>query len=437
MTKLTSIAALQQEWRETNRQPSRLIEELLQLASAENPLNRIFTTLCETHARTAAQHADVQLRCATMPPLLGVPVVIKDNIDVAGVATTSGSKMLAQPPATRDAAVVRRLAQAGAIILGKTNLDEAALGATGRNDHFGRCINPLKPAMLTGGSSSGSAAAVAAGYALLGIGTDTLGSVRMPAALCELVGFKPSHGAISMDGIAPLYPRFDSVGIIAQSIDDVQRAYEVLRDHPQTTSSSGETLRLLYVSDAALSFVDSALVDAYRYCLKRLAALPEIQLTPLPDIDFVAVARAALWEVASSFAATTLTRAASSPFALGKDLQKLLDFARAMPDSKLQTGRQLLHETAQLVRASLGAADALLTPTCPVSSVAADSELPRSISAFVTIANITGLPAVAWPQPVNVSSSAISTMSLQLIGHAKQDDTLLQLARTTQGLLRS
>jgi aspartyl-tRNA(Asn)/glutamyl-tRNA(Gln) amidotransferase subunit A len=436
MTKLTSIAALQQEWREANRQPSRLIEELLQRASAENPLNRIFTTLCETSARTTAQHADVQLASGTMLPLLGVPVAIKDNIDIAGVATTSGSKVLAAPPATHDAAVVQRLAQAGAIMLGKTHLDEAALGATGRNEHFGRCINPLKPALLTGGSSSGSAAAVAAGYALLGIGTDTLGSVRIPAALCELVGFKPSHGAISMAGVAPLYPRFDSVGIMAQSIDDVQRAYEVLRDQPETTPSSSQTLRLLYVSDSALTFVDTALADTYRHCVSCLTALPWIQLTPLPEIDFVAVARAALWEVASSFATAALAKAASSSFALGKELQKLLDYARAMPDSKLQTGRQLLHETAQQIHASLGAADALLTPTCPVDSVAADSELPRSISAFVTIANITGLPAIAWPQPV-ASSAAISTMSLQLIGHANQDGALLQLARTTQRLLRS
>jgi aspartyl-tRNA(Asn)/glutamyl-tRNA(Gln) amidotransferase subunit A len=164
--------------------------------------------------------------------LAGVPLLVKDLIDVEGVPTTCGGQLHAGRAATATAPVVRALEAEGAIVVGKGACDEFAWGVTGQNPHYGDIVNPRAPDRIAGGSSAGSAAALAAGLVPLALGTDTGGSVRIPAACCGVVGFKPAHGTLPVDGIQPLCPSFDTVGPMATSAGDCALAHAVLRGRP-------------------------------------------------------------------------------------------------------------------------------------------------------------------------------------------------------------
>lgn len=172
-------------------------------------------------ARTEADAADrAAAQGRSLGPLHGIPVVVKDNIDVARMPTTSGCIGLRGAMPVRDAAVVSRLRAAGAVLVGKTNLSEFSFEIRSRSSLGGDVLHPLNPAVTPGGSSGGTAVAVVAGFALAGLGTDTGGSIRIPAAYTGLVGFRPAQDALPMDGIAPLAPATDTVGPIVRSVED-------------------------------------------------------------------------------------------------------------------------------------------------------------------------------------------------------------------------
>ncbi|MBX3087713.1 MAG: amidase [Cryobacterium sp.] len=161
-------------------------------------------------------------------PLAGVPILVKDQIDTAGIRTTYGSTIFKDNIPDTDAEVVDRLKQAGAVIVGKANQHEFAWGLTSTNPHWGNVVNPRDQRLTPGGSSGGNAAAIASKAVPLGIGTDTAGSLRVPAACCEVVGFKPSNGIVSLRGVFPLSPTLDCVGPIASSVEDCALAFSVL-----------------------------------------------------------------------------------------------------------------------------------------------------------------------------------------------------------------
>jgi aspartyl-tRNA(Asn)/glutamyl-tRNA(Gln) amidotransferase subunit A len=161
-----------------------------------------------------------------------VPILVKDLVDTAGVRTTYGSRIYAEHVPEKTASCVERLESAGAIVVGKSNLDEFAWGTTGHNAHFGDCRNPRLPGRISGGSSSGSAAAVAAGIVPFALGSDTGGSIRMPSACCGTVGLKPRLGSVPTDGVFPLCPSFDTVGPLARSVAECALAWSVLTAKP-------------------------------------------------------------------------------------------------------------------------------------------------------------------------------------------------------------
>jgi aspartyl-tRNA(Asn)/glutamyl-tRNA(Gln) amidotransferase subunit A len=432
----TTIEGLLTGFRTASARPSTLVDSILSHAAARNVEDCTYTQLLPGRAAAAAGRIDALLEVRSdadlMPlPLLGVPAVIKDNIDLLGTATSCGSLAFSRPEPARDAAIVRRLDDLGAIILGKTNLDEAALGASGRNAFFGRCINPRDARLLSGGSSGGSAAAVAAGHALLGIGTDTLGSVRIPAAFCGLVGFKPTHGLLTADGVAPLYPVFDTLGLITRTLGDaLYAAAALLNVERRSTACAARDLRLSFLPDAALIDTEQAPAEDYRRVLHVLRESPGVQLHELPAFDFSAVSRAALWEVAAAFAENSRpVRIAGAT--MGAELSQLLDRARSIPAVKLDAGRELLRAAAESLRSSLEGCDGLLTPTCPVEGIDAAAPVPKSIANFVAAANVAGLPAVCWP----LSSGGGRLTSLQLMGRAGSDFHLLSCADKLQKML--
>ena len=204
--------------------PVDVVESTVRALEGRGDLNAIIT-LC-------GDEASARARTRPRGALAGVPVVVKDLFDTAGVRTTYGSRIYADHVPERSASSVERVEAAGAIVVAKANLDEFAWGVTGHNAHWGDCQNPRSPGRVSGGSSAGSAAVLAADLVALALGSDTGGSVRMPSACCGTIGLKTSWGRIPADGLFPLCPSFDTVGPMARSVGDCALAYSVLTGEP-------------------------------------------------------------------------------------------------------------------------------------------------------------------------------------------------------------
>lgn len=235
----------------------------------------VFTRLYRDEALSAAAHADV-LRLSGQPvsALAGMPVSVKDLLDVAGETTLAGSVVLRdRPPAAADAPVVERLRAAGAAILGKTNMTEFAFSGVGINPHHGTPGNPADPARIPGGSSSGAAVSVAAGICVAAIGSDTGGSIRIPAALCGLVGFKPTMRRVPSAGTVPLSPTLDTLGPIARSVADCLLVDGVIADAPLLPLRLPLAgLRLAVPDDYVTNDIDDAVARAFTATLSKLSA---------------------------------------------------------------------------------------------------------------------------------------------------------------------
>src|SRR5712691_3755279 len=204
-------------------------EECLKRIDADNPRLNAFILVMAEEARRQAREADRELAAGRdRGPLHGVPISLKDIVDVRGVPTTAASRVREGHVAERDAPAVAHLRQAGAVIIGKTNLHEFAFGTTNEESAFGPARNPHDPSRSPGGSSGGSAASVAAGMALATLGTCTGGSIRIPAAACGIVGLKPTFGEVSLDGVVPLSRTFDHAGPLAQTVGDAALVYHTM-----------------------------------------------------------------------------------------------------------------------------------------------------------------------------------------------------------------
>jgi aspartyl-tRNA(Asn)/glutamyl-tRNA(Gln) amidotransferase subunit A len=194
-----------------------------------NPSLNAFITVMHESALAQARQADEEIRAGNWRgPLHGIPIGLKDLFDTAGVKTTCGSALFAQRVPDEDAEVVRRLKSAGAVLIGKQNMQEFAYGGTSTSSYFGPVHNPWDVERIAGGSSGGSAAAVASGMCFAALGTDTGGSVREPAAFCAIVGLKPTYGRVSLRGVFPLSPSLDHVGPLCRDVVDTALVLQVI-----------------------------------------------------------------------------------------------------------------------------------------------------------------------------------------------------------------
>jgi aspartyl-tRNA(Asn)/glutamyl-tRNA(Gln) amidotransferase subunit A len=366
----------------------RAVGEALERLAARADLNAVIT-LC-------AEEAMARARAGVSGRLAGVPLLVKDLIDTAGIRTTYASAIYRDHVPTESAPAVRALEAEGAIVVGKANADEFAWGVCGQNVHYGDVINPVAPEKIAGGSSSGNAAAVAAGLVPLGLGTDTGGSLRMPAAACNVVGLKPAHGAVPVGGVFPLVPSFDTVGPIARTVADAALAYAVLAgtEVPEPRLK-GLRIGVLTEHPALTPDGPSATRDerglAHADRLRALGAhVREARL---------AVPRADLWpvfyaEAAAAHAATFPSRRDE----YGPGIRSKLDHAAAITPEQAATAREALDEWR--VRAAREpAVDLLLSPTIGVTELppAGADELAVRIpfSAYTRVFNFLGWPAIA------------------------------------------
>lgn len=356
-------------------------------------------------------------------PLAGLTVGVKSNIMVRGLPWTGGMGLYRDRIAEHDARVVQLLRSNGAAIIGSLNMHEAALGATTDNEFYGRTHNPHRIGFTPGGSSGGSGAAVAAGLCDIALGTDTLGSVRIPAAYCGVYGLKPTSGAVSTDGLAFLDPSLDSIGPLAASLDYIDAAWRAMADY---AGQDGPFRYLLLLDDLGGVDVQPAVRVAYE------AALRAVPLTGvsfgLPhsttDIRWAGLASAGRWlikDLGDEYRP-------DNP-GLSKDLQYLLGICAKAPERP-----DILTRVRIDLVAALGTAGVLLLPTAPQIAFSHDGNAPANQADFTGLANIAGLPAIAIPAGWSDDGLPVS---VQLVGPAHSELRLIALARIIDKELRA
>lgn len=340
---------------------------------------------------------DTRARAAGTPagPLAGVPVLVKDLLDTAGVRTAYGSSIYAEHVPTRTAPAVARLEAAGCVVVGKSNLDEFAWGVAGQNVHWGDVGNPVRPGRMAGGSSAGSAAGLAAGLCDLALGSDTGGSIRLPSACCGTVGFKPTLGRIPTDGCYPLCPSFDTVGPMARTVRECALAYAVLTgEEVPTAAIDGRTIGLLTRPPLLGPDVDDARDERALVYVERLEALGarvrEVEL-PVPEADTWPVFFA---EAVESHAATFPSRRDE----YGPTIRTKLDAALETDPADVEAGYRALR--AWRARAAREPeVDLVVSPTLGVREIPAadisELEIRLPLSAFTRPFSYLGWAAIA------------------------------------------
>ncbi|MFH0890509.1 MAG: Asp-tRNA(Asn)/Glu-tRNA(Gln) amidotransferase subunit GatA, partial [Candidatus Liptonbacteria bacterium] len=236
-----TIAEFQKGLRDKEFTAVEAIKKLYEKIRAEDPIIGAFLNLLPDLAISQAQKTDAAVsKGEDLPPLMGVPLAIKDNIMIKGQTCTAASKILEHYTASYNATVVEKLQEQGAVFIGKTNLDEFAMGSSTENSALGQTRNPRDPERVPGGSSGGSAAAVAAGFALGAFGSDTGGSIRQPAAFCGVVGLKPTYGAVSRYGLMAMSSSLDQIGSFANTVEDASLLFRAIRGKDRFDSTSTE-----------------------------------------------------------------------------------------------------------------------------------------------------------------------------------------------------
>lgn len=374
-----------------------------------------------------------------MSVLAGSTFAVKDNIDVQGMPTHCGMRALHAQAAAQDAPVVARLKAAGMVCLGKLNMHAMALGATNHNTDFGNCYNPARAGYTPGGSSGGSAAAVAAGLCGLALGTDTLGSVRIPAAYCGVVGFKPSFGALPTNGVMPLSRLLDHVGILARGVEDVIAAFGALTDHQTAPSAhlpsspGSSALNLALPADLNEFGLTDEVRHAFEQGIQRLERAGHV-LHPVDfsDCGFPALRKAGLFlceaELRDTLSQTLQAHRGDMP----PDLLGMLDFISQRSAQDIGRAVATLVRGGQFLTQRISAFDALLLPTTPHTAFDMHAAVPHSQADLTAMANMSGAPAISLPLPVAPGALPVG---LQVVGHRGHDAQLLAIAHALEKAL--
>ena len=356
--------------------------------------------------------------------LAGLTVGVKANIAVAGMPWTAGCEVYRGRVAPKDAAVVTKLRAAGAAIIGMLNMEEAALGAKTDNPWFGKTQNPHKTGYTPGGSSGGSGSAVAAGLCDIALGTDTMGSVRIPAAYCGVYGFKPAQTSVSQEGLELAEEWLDCIGPLARSLDLLESAARVMTDFGDGDAASGPLVTLAETGvDCELEVIEK-FRDVIRLAGSEIAVA---QLAhPLSRIRFAGFIKTSK-AMAAHFADAGQDK-------LSANLKKLLTYGPKRSDADWAEDQAILAETEQAVQDIVAKHAAIILPTAPQGAFSHSEDAPANQADYTCLANIANLPAISLPMGVD---DAGMPLGLQIVGRTGHEADLFQLAREFDAKLQA
>ena len=443
---------------------------ILDRLPALNDRYNAFITVAADEALAQAREADRRIAAGDVSaPLLGIPIAIKDNMNTQGLRTTCGSRMLEGFVPPRDGTAVRRLREAGAVILGKTNMDEFAMGSSTEHSHFGPCRNPYDPERVPGGSSGGSACAVALDLCAAAVGSDTGGSIRQPAAYCGVVGMKPTYGRISRFGLVAFASSLDQIGPITKDVEDCALLLQVLCGHDPLDSTSvdepvpdfaacltGEVagLRIGVPREYFVEGLDAEVEGSVREAIAHLegrGAVP-VEISLPHTVHAIPV----YYLVATAEASSNLARydgvkygyRAAGPF---QSLQQMYERTRAEGFGQEVKRRIMLgtyalssgyydayYGKAQQVRTlirrdfteAFRSCDVVLTPTVPAPAFRMGEKVDDPLQMylldiFTTSANLAGLPGLSLPCGYTQAGLPVG---LQILGKPFDEATVLRAA---------
>jgi aspartyl-tRNA(Asn)/glutamyl-tRNA(Gln) amidotransferase subunit A len=412
----------------------------LERAHSQAELNAFISLLDEGAIEEARRSDDERRRGRVRGPLHGIPLTAKDLVWAKGVRTTSGSKIFAGFVPDRDAPVLARLRAAGAVLLGKTNLHELAYGVSNVNPHYGPVRNPWDRRRISGGSSGGSAVSLAAGVGYGSIGTDTGGSVRIPSALCGIVGLKPTYGAISREGVTPLSWSLDHVGPMARRVEDVALLFEVMagRNLPRRAKSSPAPLsgtRLGIHGRYFFENVDEEVSVTVERAVAALVSLGgEIVEVDVPEVAIQGACRNTIaFAEAASFHEEDLR---NRPEELGADTRELLRLGLLIPATDYLAALRARRRIVRSFRNAFAAFDVLVAPMTPsaapeigASVLDNGEDLRAGLLRLASPFNTTGFPAISLPCGFTGDGRPIG---LQLAAAPGQEGRLLEVALAYQ-----
>lgn len=444
MSDFTSISELAPRLRRGEISPVEITRDCLARIEKLNPSLNAFITVMAESALAQARAAEAEIgRGEWRGALHGIPVALKDLIDTAGVLTTAASALYKDRVPSEDAEVVRRLREAGAVILGKNNLHECAYGGSSLISYFGDVHNPWDVGRIAGGSSGGSAAAVPAGLAYAAIGTDTAGSIREPAALCGCVGIKPTYGRVSGRGVIPLSLSLDHIGPLAATVEDAAIVLQAIAGYDSRDITSADVPVADYVSAVREDVkgmrvgvprvyfyddLDPEVAAAMEHALEGLrslgAELRDVQLDVPTDRRL---------QMAEAYAFHAENVAKSPELYLPETVRRIRAGEEVSAAEYIQRRREQ-DQARRAIRAVFADVDVLVTPTMPMAAPAiadlkaspeelrpAELRLLRNTRPF----NVWGLPAISVPCGFTQSGMPIG---MQIAGPHWREDLVLQVA---------
>ncbi|HEX5839245.1 MAG TPA: amidase [Anaerolineales bacterium] len=432
---ITSALKKLQEGKVTARE---LAEACFRQIERLNPKLNAFITVLDLESAL-----DAQLPATANPlssALRGIPIALKDLFDMAGVRRTIGSAFFSEDIPGADAFVVDKLRQAGAIFVGKTNTHEIALGVTGKNPHYGIARNPWDPSRIPGGSSSGSAIAVATGMALGALGTDTGGSIRIPASLCGVVGFKPTYGRVSLRGVFPLSWNLDHVGPLTKSVRDAALIMQVISVHDPDDAASTKMLNGDYLGHLPddmngrkialgtgdyIQGAEPEVMNAVREAVKVFESMGcivrEVNMDWLRD---AALANKTITQ--SDGAAVHRDRLREHPELFGEDIRKRLEEGAKTSSTDYILARRTQTEIKKKFEQFFESYDLLLIPSTPIPAPPVEGldaiEQAARLTRFTAPFNLAGLPALSVPCGFTKEALPIG---LQIVSRAWADSKVL------------
>jgi aspartyl-tRNA(Asn)/glutamyl-tRNA(Gln) amidotransferase subunit A len=449
---LWSITALAPLVRKRKISPVELLDAVLGRIEALNPRLNAFITICEEEARWEARRAEKEIQHGRWRgPLHGIPIALKDNIATRGIRTTAGSKFLSENIPAEDATVVGCLRRAGAVLVGKTNLHEFAYGVTTENPHYGATRNPWDTARIPGGSSGGSAVALAAGMCFGSVGTDTGGSIRIPASLCGVVGLKPTFGRISVYGTVPLSPSLDHVGPLARTVADTAILLRAIagRDSrdaatlqlaplrlPESLTKLPRRLRLGlprdYFFDRVHEEVRRAVLQAAKYFEQRDAEIVEVEIPSLAA-SVEPSNHMALAEAGHVHGSRGWFPAHAAEY--GEDVRKRLEMAVDVRALDYLRAFDMQGQVCAEFDCAFALVDAILAPATPIpapplgekviSFGGEDEPVRAALLRLCRPANLAGLPAISVPCGFTREGLPVG---LQILGPRGDEELVLRLA---------